>query len=213
MDFGSRRFNAASLVLLATLAASGCLPRGPIPATLSSCFPACDGPDCCQQGERGERCRGSSHAIGSADQPTDPALMAPHPSFNPVPTRPVFAPWSVEEDSREPGTLITWSKGLTRLPRRSTSYSPYDPPAETAIAERPTLWPSPSHADEKPILTGRRSFQCIARQRDFLRLAAGRPITARPTPPEPWQGQHWQTSLASGTLTSASAPGLPTPDP
>ena len=110
MDVGSRRFWAAGCVVLIALTA-GCLPHGPLQDNLFSCFPKGESADCCSRdggdSRSSDRCTDGG-PNGPAESPASPAVMAPHSSYNPVPTRPVFTPWALEDTPLVSGRLITW---------------------------------------------------------------------------------------------------------
>ena len=142
MDVGVRGALAVGCLVLTALTA-GCLPHGPLQDNLFACFPrrerdSCCGRDCGDSQSSGHCTDGGPN--GPAASPASPAMMAPYPSYHPVPARPVFTPWALEDTPQDSGTLITWSKGMTRLPRRPMD-GPYDPPppSDTNIAREPTF--------------------------------------------------------------------------
>jgi hypothetical protein len=97
---------------VALSATSGCLPRGPISISWPWRHSAADCPDC--------------------DSADGTALNAPHSMFHPVPTRPVFTPWLVEDSKPTipPGTIAAHQPDEKSLDKRET------PPSDSELADR-----------------------------------------------------------------------------
>ncbi|HEV3024123.1 MAG TPA: hypothetical protein VGX76_16720 [Pirellulales bacterium] len=143
MDVGSYWLRAAAGCLVLTALTAGCLPHGPLQDNLFSCFPRWESERCCSR-DCGDSQPSGHCTDGGPNGPAAPgsnsAVMAPYSSYHPVPTRPVFTPWALEDTPQDSGTLVTWSKGMTRLPRRPMD-GPYEPPppSDTNIAREPTF--------------------------------------------------------------------------
>ena len=77
--------------------------------------------------------------------------MAPISNFNPVPTRPVFTPWAVENPAPEEiSGPLAWKRAATSpVADAPVKWPASEPPSATPIARR-TLPPPVNLPDEKP---------------------------------------------------------------
>lgn len=148
MDVGPRGAIVGSCLLLAALTA-GCLPRGPLDLHPFSCLPKCYCGNGCEQDRCDSQSSCDAGGQGEGNGPNN-GVLAPYSAYHPVPTHPAFTPWALDDSPHDSGLLTTWSKGMSRMPRRVTD-SPYDePPPQTNIAREPTFTlpqgaaPSPS---------------------------------------------------------------------
>jgi len=92
-------------------AISGCLPRGPISIGWPWRHSSTDCPDC--------------------DSANGLAVNAPHSLFHPVPTRPVFTPWLVDDPKpTPPGTVAAHRPDEKSLDKREI------PPSDSELADR-----------------------------------------------------------------------------
>jgi hypothetical protein len=142
---------AGGLLALVLSMAAGCMPRGPFP--VATLFGETEGPECCRSGSCGRHRAGHHGRAEIEGNDANPSsLSAPISNFHPVPTRPVFTPWLVEESQAEEiAGPLAWRQALNR----AASVKPDDlPPGEerssTPIARR-TLPPPANLPDDKPL--------------------------------------------------------------
>ncbi|HEV2971977.1 MAG TPA: hypothetical protein VGY55_18535 [Pirellulales bacterium] len=146
---------AGWLLALATLIATGCMPRGPFP--LATLFGEkepmeCRDCGCCNHRRNAGRQDDGQDGNSSADTPAP--ILAPHSNFHPVPTRPVFTPWAVESPAPEEiSGQLAWKNAVNpgEAGKRSTNPQPVEQPSSTPIARRTLPLPA-TLPDEKSSL-------------------------------------------------------------
>lgn len=146
--------SVAALLLATVLGGLGCLPRGPISISLESLLPPCDE---CERGAASPRCSQGSNAQAmpaarSAFGPygktsADGFVAPPHSLFHPVPTRPVFTPWIV--DQPRPGMVANpmpseSTNAARSLPTPAPDSSAIGTPGQSAVRRGP---PPPINLD------------------------------------------------------------------
>jgi hypothetical protein len=98
-----RQSHSVALLVATVLGGLGCLPHGPVSISLESLLPPCEE---CERGAMPPRCSaGCNGPMPVARSPfgtygntsADGFVAPPHSLFHPVPTRPVFTPWIVDE--------------------------------------------------------------------------------------------------------------------
>ncbi len=148
--------SVAALLLATVLGGSGCLPRGPISIPWESLFPPCEG---CQHGteaspgmqfcesQNGNSQVSASQSCGSRTawfdwrlhgpaSPNDGYVMPPHSMFHPVPTRPVFTPWIVDQPPEMTSERASGAPAELPPPEHSTAagqLAPQVPPEPPVI--------------------------------------------------------------------------------
>ncbi|HEY2147866.1 MAG TPA: hypothetical protein VGH32_08005 [Pirellulales bacterium] len=120
-----RRF-AGAVLAAAILLAIGCMPRGPFP--VAAFFGEGDGSgspngNCCGAG----RAPNAQSSGGASDNGpgAPPPVAAPIANFLPVPTRPVFTPWTSDQsDAPEVRGPLAWLQAIAPAPSGNTENFP-----------------------------------------------------------------------------------------
>ena len=143
---------AAGVLAMAALLAAGCLPRGPFPPAIL--FGEGAGPDCpdsaaCPRCRRGDRSANEAAGYPGGQLP----IVAPISDFQPVPTRPVFTPWVVNNPAPEEiSGELAWKRAVTPPPsERIADLSPLIEQRSPGPVARRVLPPPARMPDERPV--------------------------------------------------------------